>query len=391
MTAPARVLFFLPSLQAYQDRAQLLMEVSRGVERLVLLVGIADKELDVSGYDGFRLVEVGFRRGLRPLNMLRASLLAARLIRNESINVVHDTFCTLLPLLFARKRYPGVTFCASVFANEGWRLRYVWGDTPLWRKLRSRGKLAMYANRLLEGMWVARSDRVVVQAPGLVERIAEFNPIPESRVAVLRNSVDLDYWAPAYGMTAARAQGEPLRILFVGGIGPTRGGPAMLEAVKLLTERGVPARLTVVGGWELDAESGFRSAISRLGIEDRVSVSGRLSRERILETFRSHDVFLYQTINDGSPRIVLEAMACGMAVIASHHPGIDVLDPDGDAVSFTRFGDAERIAELASGFLERPDLLRAKGRNARAIAMGRFNHREVAAEYVSFYAHALSG
>ena len=390
MTAPARVLFFLPSLQAYQDRAQLLMEVSRGVERLVLLVGIADKELEVSGYDRFRLVEVGFRRGLRPLNMLRASLLAARLIRSESINVVHDTFYTLLPLLPAR-RLLRVTFCASVFADVGWRLRYVWGDTPLWRKLRSRGKLVTYANRLLERMWVARSDRIVVQAPGLVERIVELNSVPESRVAVLRNSVDLDYWAPADEMTAARAQGEPLRILFVGGIGPTRGGPAMLEAVKLLTERGVPARLTIVGGWELDAESGFRSAISRLGIEDRVSITGRLSRERVLEAFRSHDVFLYQTINDGSPRIVLEAMACGMAIIASHHPGIDVLDPDGHAVSFTRFGDAERIAELAAGFLERPEQLREKGSEARAIAMDRFNHREVATEYVGFYAHALSG
>ena len=91
MTAPTRVLFFLPSLRAYRDRVQLLMEVSRGVELFVLLVGIADGELDVLGHDRFRVVQVGFKRGQRPLNKLRASVLAARLVHSESINVVHDT------------------------------------------------------------------------------------------------------------------------------------------------------------------------------------------------------------------------------------------------------------------------------------------------------------
>ena len=390
MTAPARVLFFLPSLGAYRDRVQLLMEVSRGVERLVLLVGVADAGLDASGYNHFRLVEVGFRRGLRPLNMLRSRVLAARLIRSESINVVHDTFCTLLPLLFAKRRYRGVRFCASTFVDMAWRLRYVWGDTPLWRKLRSRGKLTMYVNRLLERMWVARADRVIVQAPGLVPRLLESNRIPESRVAVVTNNVDVNRWAPADRAREARSQSGPLRMLFLGGIGPTRGAPAMLETVKLLTDRGVPATLTVAGSWEMDAETGFRSSTRRLGIEDRVSVAGRLSPEGVLEAFRSHDVFLYQTINDGSPRIVLEAMASGMAIIASHHPGIDVLDPEGHAISFTDFGDAEHMAELAAGFCEHPERLQKKGRKAREIAVERFNSRAVAGQYVDFYGRILS-
>ena len=85
------------------------------------------------------------------------------------------------------------------------------------------------------------------------------------------------------------------------------------------------------------------------------------------------------------------AMAAGMAIIASHHPGIDVLDPEENASSFTRFGDSDHIAKLAAGFCEHRELLREKGRRAREIAVERFNSRAVAAQYVDFYSRVVSG
>ena len=129
---PVSVLFFLPTVSGYLDRVRLLMEVSEGLENLVLLVGRRDMEIEIGGHDRFQIIEAGFRRGWRPWNTRKASRITENLIKQSGLNVVHDTFGNLLPVFGRKARYPQVSFLTSVYGPVGWRLKYVYHNhSPL--------------------------------------------------------------------------------------------------------------------------------------------------------------------------------------------------------------------------------------------------------------------
>ncbi|MDA1349279.1 MAG: glycosyltransferase family 4 protein [Chloroflexi bacterium] len=381
----SRVLFFLPTIGGYVDRVRLMMEVSRSLDECVLLVGREDIDLDTTEFTGFRVVDVGFRKGLRPYNMLQASRIAESLIRHAGVNVVHDTFGTLYPLFRKKARYPDVSFLTSVFGPVGWRLRHVFNQFSAARLLSTKSTAVMLPNQWIENLICKNSDRVVVQAPGLTMRLLETVDIPHSRVSVLTNSVDTDFWCPDPAGSRPQTR-DGCVILFVGGLDHSRGIFTMLEVVRSLHEKGTAARLKLVGGWGPFAKKLALERIESYGIGPEIEIVPKTSRERLREMYREADLFLYQTINDGSPRVVLEAVACGLPVIASHHPGIDVIDPDGDFIAFNDFGDTERIVIHVRDLIQRPRRRLQMVERGRQSAINRFSASVVARRYVELYA-----
>lgn len=365
---------------------QLLLEVSRGLRRLILVVGNVDHEIDTSEYPNLVIIDAGFKRRQRPLNIWKVNRLVSKLIKSESVDVVHDTYANLVPLMFSKSRYPGVVFLTSLFANEGWRLKHVWGNVPLFRKLSSLNTAIMYVNRLFEWTVIRRSDFVIVQAPGLIERVTKFNNVSTSKIRVVTNNIDADEWSPHPDKpTPDHSDSEDLRLLFVGGIGRTRGVPTMIDAVGLLAKRGIGSTLTLVGSPEPNAFEELNDQAKSLRISDRIIFAGRISREQVRSAFSNYEMFLYLTINDGSPRIVLEAVSTGIPVIATRHPGIEVIDPEGDVISYAEPDDAEAVAGFVTEFINDRPAWEEKVVTGRQIAKDRFGSEHVARQYVDLY------
>ena len=378
-----RALFFLPSISRYPDRVSLLKEVSTGLDSLTLLVGQKDADVDTAGYARLSVVDAGFRRGWLPWNMWRASRLAEEMVREAGVDVVHDTFGALLPLFRRKRRYPGAWYVTSLYNLVAWRSRHVWGHLSTWYLLRH--TKSMFFKRWIERQICLSADEVVLQAPGLVDRLLEDVPIPRKRVRVLSNSVDTEYWNRRNPPREARTAQDECRLLFVGGIDYSRGIFALIEMMRLLKEQARPARLTIVGGWGRLAKEKALGRISRDGLEQAITFLPTLGRERLRELYRDSDLFLYQTNNAGTPRVVLEALACGLPVIASRHPGIDIIDPGEDFIAFTDFGDANEMARFVRDFSERPDLWQRRAKAGRQAVDDRFNIPTVARQYVEYY------
>ena len=110
-----------------------------------------------------------------------------------------------------------------------------------------------------------------------------------------------------------------------------------------------------------------------------------MRREKLRDIYRDSDLFLCQTINEGSPRVVLEALACGLPVIASHHPGIDILDPEGDWIAFTDFADVSEITRIVQDLRNNPSAWAQRALIARAAVVERFSMPTVARQYVELY------
>ena len=109
-----------------------------------------------------------------------------------------------------------------------------------------------------------------------------------------------------------------VRLLFVGLLGRSKGLDLAVSAVRALAERGLPVRLHAMGSWESD-EQRREMAADLASLGDRVRVLGVLSGDRKWQQFADADVMLFPTRyrHEVMPVALLEAMGCGLPVVAS--------------------------------------------------------------------------
>ena len=149
----------------------------------------------------------------------------------------------------------------------------------------------------------------------------------------------------------------------------------MLEAWR---KAAVPdAELLIVGSWLL-AESKLKA------LSAGVRFIGPVGPERLRELYRESDVFVFPSFFEGFGLVILEAMACGVPVIASERSaGPDVLDESCGRV--VRAGDVDQLVETLRWFGSNRDRLPGMKRAARAKAetLTWTNYRRAVAEAVA--------
>jgi glycosyltransferase involved in cell wall biosynthesis len=113
----------------------------------------------------------------------------------------------------------------------------------------------------------------------------------------------------------------PYRLLFVGRLAGEKGLPYLLRAVTLLLRRGVPVSLDIVG--QGPARQELEGLIETLDLGDTVHLHGFVPRGVQLDRFyRAADLFVLPSLEDMQPKVLLEAMANCLPVVASRVGGI---------------------------------------------------------------------
>lgn len=103
-----------------------------------------------------------------------------------------------------------------------------------------------------------------------------------------------------------------------------KGHFQLLKALNELKRRGICLKVIFIGGGTL--LDFFRRLNEELGLTDQVTFYGNISNmEVIIQTLREADVFIFPSMSEGLPRVVLEAMASGLPCIASNVGGMPEL------------------------------------------------------------------
>lgn len=110
---------------------------------------------------------------------------------------------------------------------------------------------------------------------------------------------------------------EPIQLLYVGSLIPRKGINDLLEAVSELTHSSSRSfRLIVVGDGPEKAELVERS--KELEIDHFVQFKGHIpDHERLINIYRESDIFILPSIEEGFPRVVVEAMSQSLPVITT--------------------------------------------------------------------------
>lgn len=184
-------------------------------------------------------------------------------------------------------------------------------------------------------------------------------------------------------------------ILCVAALRGVKGHAHLIEACHLLRERGVVFRCHLVGGGPLERE--LVRHVERRGLADRIHFHGPLPQGVVLERMRAAHVQVLCSIQDragrreGIPVALMEAMSCGLPVVASRISGVPELVEDGGSGLLTPPGDAGAIAEALERLARSPALRRRLGRAGRATVVEHFDLRTQALRVAAVVGAPKSG
>lgn len=201
-----------------------------------------------------------------------------------------------------------------------------------------------------------RARRTIEFAPGYAERSCYF-PF----------AIDCSVFRPA----PVHEERSALTVGFVGRITPSKGVNILAEAFARLPST---TRLSFVGRGD-DAEELIRLG-RRLGIEQRMTLWPPVVHSQIPGIMNSLDVLVLPSVEtkywmEQCPRVLIEAMACGVPIVASASGGIP--DVVGDAALLFKTGDANELAARLMQLLHDPGLRRQYAERGRARALAEYD------------------
>lgn len=163
-------------------------------------------------------------------------------------------------------------------------------------------------------------ERLILVSESLRRGIEALVPSARERITVIPNMIREDLFLPP---EKAR-KSDPFVFLWAGRLEHVKGVDLLLEAVSVLRERTASEfRVRLAGKGSLREELG-QQAIS-LGVQDRVSFLGRLSRKEMLKEMQGANCFVLPTRYEAFGVVLIEAMATGLPVIATRSGGPDTI------------------------------------------------------------------
>jgi glycosyltransferase involved in cell wall biosynthesis len=172
--------------------------------------------------------------------------------------------------------------------------------------------------------------------------------VPDARIRTVGNGVDSARFQPVARSAARRTLEIPedARVLItVGGLVERKGFHRVIACLPSLLQEFPTLYYLAVGsaGPEGDYSAVLQAQIRKLGLTERVRFLGGLPPDRVCTALSAADVFVLSTRNEGWANVLLEAMACGLPVVATDVGGNAEVICRADLGTIVPFDDHESL------------------------------------------------
>jgi glycosyltransferase involved in cell wall biosynthesis len=196
------------------------------------------------------------------------------------------------------------------------------------------------------------------------------------RIFVVRNGIDLEEFGPA-----PLSMNGQVRILGVGSLLQVKRWDRLLMAASNLKERGFEFQVEICGDGPL--REALQQRARTLGLRERVHFMGESND--IARSFARSSFLAHAADSEGCPNVIMEAMACGRAVVAMDAGDISFLVEDGNTGFVVRRGDEAAFADRMARLITDRTLCLRMGEAGRAKAEREFGGSRLADETLAVY------
>jgi glycosyltransferase involved in cell wall biosynthesis len=235
--------------------------------------------------------------------------------------------------------------------------------------------LKMLAYNRLDRWSLPTADRVVTVCEAFAHELATMRAVPREKIFVQHNSI----------MAGRRVADEEIRtlkqqlgyrdgeqvLLAVGRLSREKAHADLLRAVALLARTSSSIRnLRVVIVGEGPEGGALKHLARQLGISDHVVFAGQTSD--VAPFYAAADVFVLPSHSEGSPYVLLEAMAAGVPVVATAVGGVPEIVTNEESALLVAPRNEAAMAGALERVLSEPELARSLAAQALALASTRF-------------------
>lgn len=372
----ARLLLFVVNVDWFFLSHRLPIAVAARNAGLRVMVAAADtgrsSDIRAAGID---FVPLPFSRsGVGLLYELRSVALLYKLYKRLRPDLIHHV--TIKPVIYGSIAARMLSSIPVVNAISG--LGYVFSQREQARQLRH------IALRLYRFALRHPHSKVIFQNPDDIQVFRRHRIVREDQIVLIRGSgVDCAVFQPA-----PKPDGEPIvvlasRMLWDKGVGE------FVEAARMLRREGVKARFVLVG----DSDEGNPTAVPRDQLQ-------RWHNEGVVEWwgYRSdmnrvfsaaHIAVLPTFYPEGLPKVLLEAAASGLPMVATNIPGCREIVRHGNNGILVEPKNTAQLAEAIKRLIFDKELREQYGRRAREIAVAEFSLDLVVRQHLDLYSELL--
>jgi glycosyltransferase involved in cell wall biosynthesis len=229
-----------------------------------------------------------------------------------------------------------------------------------------------------------RGSRVLTQNPDDADELIRRGIVPRDRMSIIRGSgIDATIFYPLPEPPG------PMVISMVSRMLRYKGVEVLAEAASLLRQRGVDARILLVGPLDPDSPASLlESEIQRLMKPGIIEWLG--PTEDVLSVWRSSHIAAFPSqYREGVPLALLEAAACARPIVSTDTPGCREVVQDGVNGILVPQGDSRSLADALEQLARDPALRVRMGREGRSRVERFFTKELIVRQTLDLYGEAL--
>jgi glycosyltransferase involved in cell wall biosynthesis len=190
-----------------------------------------------------------------------------------------------------------------------------------------------------------------------------------------------------------RRNGEVPLILSVARLCEKKGLEFLIEACRILVDRGVAFQCRIVGYGPL--EDKLQKMIASLALQDSVFLVGKMTQDQLAELYPQADLFVLPCLvlkngdQDGIPNVLFEAMVCGVPIISTEIAGVRELIEHQKNGLLVEQRNSHALADAMELLIGSPELRNNLARRGRQTVLGSFTRESSARNVYNIFSSVL--
>jgi glycosyltransferase involved in cell wall biosynthesis len=238
-------------------------------------------------------------------------------------------------------------------------------------------------------------SRIIAVSEAVARSLRAQRIFDEDKIRVVPNGIDVRLYEHARDefQRERNAARRPLRVGILGELNEVKGQEDFVRAAAVVTEKFDDEVEFLIAGGDASRGGEYRALVERLVAElnlgEHVRFVGRLDGDEVTRFLTSLDLFVSASRSEAFGMAMVEALACGVPVVATATEGATGIVEEGVTGSLVPVGDVRALAATVAALLEDEGRRRELGAQAREVARKRFDLERMVDATEHVYAEAL--
>ena len=237
---------------------------------------------------------------------------------------------------------------------------------------------ARFISYPLELKLIQSSDVITTVSKSITQELREYY-LNSKSINVVENGVDEKFFYPK----KEKSEKTMKYAIFVGRIDREKGLFDLVECGRYI-RRERPELNFIIAGKGRDLKK-LINKIKKIGLQDKFIFLGQVEKDNLVKLYQNATFFIFPSYHEGLPSVILEAMSCGLPIIATDVRGNRDLIINGENGIIVPPKEPKKLAEAINSLLEDEKLMEYLGKNARDTIIKKYTWDIVAKKMLKCY------